>query len=32
MGMALIFHGLTEFLASFGIVPKLALSTLAAIG
>ena len=32
MGMALIFHGLTEVLASFGIVPKLTLSTLAAIG
>jgi MarC family membrane protein len=32
MGMGLIFHGLTEFLASFGIVPKLALSILAAIG
>jgi multiple antibiotic resistance protein len=32
MGMGLIFHGLTEFLASFGIVPKLALSILAAVG
>jgi multiple antibiotic resistance protein len=30
MGMALVFHGLNEFLASFGIVPKLILSTLAA--
>jgi multiple antibiotic resistance protein len=28
IGMGLIFHGLTEFLASFGIVPKLALTTL----
>jgi multiple antibiotic resistance protein len=30
MGMGLVFHGLTDFLRSYGIVPKLILSTLAA--